>query len=42
MPSAAAVEAAVTALLQGDVAYVLEGRKLTLTKGDQALVYRAP
>jgi heat shock protein HslJ len=41
-PSAAAVEAAVTAVLQGEVAYVLEGRQLTVTKGDQALVYRAP
>jgi heat shock protein HslJ len=40
--SAAAVEAAVTAVLQGQVAYVLEGRQLTVTKGDEALVYRAP
>ena len=41
-PSAAAAEAAVTTVLQGQVAYVLEGRQLTVTKGDQALVYRAP
>jgi len=40
-PSAAGVEAAVTAVLQGEVAYALEGRQLTLTNGDQGLVYRA-
>lgn len=38
---AATVEAAVTGVLQGEVAYVIDGDRLELTRGDQGLVYRA-
>ena len=30
------------AVLDGDVTFAIEGAQLTLTKGDQGLVYRAP
>ena len=38
---AANVEFAVMAVLDGDVAFAIEGDRLTLTKGDRGLVYRA-
>lgn len=38
---AAAVEASVVAVLDGDVTFAIEGDQLTLTKGDRQLVYRA-
>lgn len=40
-PSAMAVESAIVAVLQGDVAYVVAGRTLTLTKSDRSLSFRA-
>ena len=40
-PSAMAVESAIVAVLQGDVAYVVAGRTLTLTNGDRSLSFRA-
>lgn len=36
------VESAVVAVLDGDVTYTLDGKLLTLTKGDRGLLYRAP
>jgi heat shock protein HslJ len=40
-PNADRVEQAVLAVLDGDVTFVIEGNQLTLTKGEQGLVYRA-
>ncbi|HYN74839.1 MAG TPA: META domain-containing protein [Candidatus Limnocylindria bacterium] len=40
--AAAAVESAVLSVLQGEVAYVIDGKALTITRGEQSLVYRAP
>jgi heat shock protein HslJ len=39
---AAAVEAAVVAVLDGEVAYEIDGNRLTLTKGSDGLSYQAP
>jgi heat shock protein HslJ len=39
---AESVQAAVVAVLDGDVTFTIEGSRLTLTKGDQGLMYRAP
>ncbi len=38
----ASVESAVLSVLQGEVAYVIDGKVLTITRGAQSLVYRAP
>jgi heat shock protein HslJ len=39
---AGALETAVVTLLDGEVTYVIDGQRLTLTKGAQGLVYLAP
>ncbi len=39
---ATAVETAVTAVLEGQVALAVDGKVMTLTKGGQSLVFRAP
>ncbi len=39
--SASAVESAIVSVLQGEVSFDVDGRKLTVTKGDRSLVYRA-
>jgi len=40
-PAGVLVESAIVAVLQGDVAYVVTGRTLTLTNGDRSLTFRA-
>ena len=40
-PASMAVETAIVAVLQGDVAYVVAGGTLTLTNGDRSLSWRA-
>ncbi len=40
-PDSAGVEASVVAVLDGDVTFTIDGARLTLTKGEKGLVYRA-
>jgi heat shock protein HslJ len=40
-PDTAGVEGSVVAVIDGDVTFTIEGARLTLTKGEEGLVYRA-